>query len=123
MRLAATECASASPLQFAIPLSRLQFTAWCKKTLPLFEFPALAAAWQTDQPMHSQSANFEKFKLNSLNLAGFFSLHPVLRGPVLGCIKSTSWPQESSGLRHGFTQPRTDALQKICSKNCQLLKI
>ena len=53
------------------------YTAWCKKTLPLFEFPALAAAWQTDQPMHSQSANFGKFKLNSLNLAAFFSLHPV----------------------------------------------
>ena len=64
------------------PLRRLvdKFTAWCKKTLPLFEFPALAAAWQTDQPMHSQSANFGKFKLNSLNLAGFFSLHPVVCG-------------------------------------------
>ena len=37
----------------------------------------LAAAWQTDQPMHSQSANFGKFKLNSLNLAAFCSLHPV----------------------------------------------
>ena len=29
-------------------------------------------AWQTDQPMHSQSVNFGKFKLNSLNLAAFF---------------------------------------------------
>ena len=43
-----------------------------QKKIPLFESPALAAAWQTDQPMHSQSANFGKFKLTSLNLAVFF---------------------------------------------------
>ena len=43
-----------------------------QKKIPLFEFPALAVAWQTDQPMHSQSANFGNFKLNSLNLAAFF---------------------------------------------------
>ena len=43
-----------------------------QKKLPVFEFPALAAAWQTDQPMHSQSANYRKIKLNSLNLAAFF---------------------------------------------------
>ena len=51
-------------------------TVWCKKKLPLFEFPALAAAWQTDQPMHSQSASFGKFKFNSLNLAAFFFAPP-----------------------------------------------
>ena len=45
--------------------------------LPPFEFPDLTAAWQTDQPMHSQSANFRKFMLSSLNLAAFFSLNPV----------------------------------------------
>ena len=53
-----------------------KLTGWCKKTLPLFEFPALAAAWQTDQPMHSQSANFGKFKLNSLNLVAFLFAPP-----------------------------------------------
>ena len=59
-------------LFYSLKSPYIHITAWCKKTLPLFEFPALAAAWQTDQPMHSQSANFGKFKLNSLNLAGFF---------------------------------------------------
>ena len=52
--------------------------AGAKKTT-LFEFPALAAAGQTDQPMHSQSTNFGKFKLSSLNLAAFFPLNPVFR--------------------------------------------
>ena len=59
-------------------------TGWCIKSLPLFEFPALAAAWQTDQPMHSQSADFGKFNINSLNLAAFFSLHPVRLFRLLG---------------------------------------
>ena len=60
-------------------------TGLCKKYVPLFEFPALAAARQTDQSMHSKSANFGKVKLNSLNLALFLSLNPVdlFRGKVL----------------------------------------
>ena len=73
-----------------IKFTALRNTAWCKKTLPLFKFPALAAAWQTDQPMHSQSANFGKFKLNSLNLAAFFSLYPVVisnMGPTKMVLK------------------------------------
>ena len=40
----------------------------------MLEFPAVRAAWQTYQPMHSQYANFGKFKLNSLNL--FFFAKP-----------------------------------------------
>ena len=32
--------------------------------------------------MHSQSANFGKFKLNSLNVAAFFSLNPVFQVPL-----------------------------------------
>ena len=40
-----------------------------QKKVPLFEIPALL--------LHGKSANFGKFKLYSLNLAAFFSLHPV----------------------------------------------
>ena len=47
------------------------------KKVPLFEFPALAAARQTDQPKHNQSADSEKLKLNLLNLASFLLLKPV----------------------------------------------
>ena len=36
---------------------------------PLFKFPALAVAWQTGRPLHSQSA---KKELISLNLRNFF---------------------------------------------------
>ena len=38
----------------------------------MFEISCLSAARQLGQPMHSQSANFIKFKLNSQNLAGIF---------------------------------------------------
>ena len=41
-----------------------------QKTCPLFKFPTLAAAWQTDQPMHSQSAKMNIYKLISLNFSG-----------------------------------------------------
>ena len=47
--------------------------------VPLFENSRLSAARQLNQPMHSQSANFGKFKLNSLNLAPFILLSPVDR--------------------------------------------
>ena len=36
----------------------------------MFEISRLSAARQLGQPMHSQSANFGKFELNSRNLAG-----------------------------------------------------
>ena len=36
----------------------------------MFEISCLCAARQLDQPMHSQSTNFGKFKLHSLNLTG-----------------------------------------------------
>ena len=39
-----------------------------KRNVPPFENSRPSAAWQLGQPMHSQSANFGKFKLNSLNL-------------------------------------------------------
>ena len=39
-----------------------------------------SAARQLFQPMHSQSANFGKFKLNSHNLAGIILHHSVRRG-------------------------------------------
>ena len=41
------------------------------------EISGLSAARQHGQPMHSQSANFGKYKLNSLNLAPFLLLNPV----------------------------------------------
>ena len=58
------------------------------KKVPLIEFCALVAARQTDQPMHSQSAKFGKFKLNSLNLAPFLSLNPVHQGCTKRIVQS-----------------------------------
>ena len=53
-------------------------TGWCRKIVPLFEFPALAAAWQTDQPMHSQSAKTEHLQTYFTQLAEvLFMLNPV----------------------------------------------
>ena len=40
-------------------------TASCKRIVPLFENSRPSAASQLGQPMHNQSANFGKFKLNS----------------------------------------------------------
>ena len=39
----------------------------------MFEISRLSSARQLGQPMHSQSANFRKFKFNSLNLVGVIS--------------------------------------------------
>ena len=52
-----------------------------RKIIPacLFENSCPSAARQIGQPMHSQSANFGKFKLNSHNLAGIL-LHHSLNG-------------------------------------------
>ena len=44
----------------------------------MFEISRLSAAGQLGQPMHSQSANFGKSKLNSRNLAGIISHHSVV---------------------------------------------
>ena len=46
-----------------------------KKTVPLFEFPSLAAAWQTDQPMHSQSAKTEHLKTYVTQLTELFFVY------------------------------------------------
>ena len=56
---------------------RLTTTGSCKRNVPLFENSRPSAARQLGQPMHSQSTNFGKFKLNSLNLALFLLLDPV----------------------------------------------
>ena len=45
----------------------------------MFEISRLSAARQLGQPMHSQSDNFGKFKLNSHNLAGIFLHNLYLR--------------------------------------------
>ena len=45
----------------------------------MFEISRLSAARQLGQPMHSQSANFGKFMLNSQNLAGII-LHDSVKG-------------------------------------------
>ena len=42
----------------------------CANYSCMLEISRLSAAKQLGQPMHSQSANFGKFKLNSHNLAG-----------------------------------------------------
>ena len=52
----------------------------------MFEISRLSAGRQLGQPMHSQSANFGKFKLNSRNLAGI-----ILHGSVHGGM-TTSRP-------------------------------
>ena len=39
-------------------LRRLSSTG-CAKNCPLFEFPSFAAAWQSEQPVHSQSAKMK----------------------------------------------------------------
>ena len=52
-------------------------TGCCKRNVPLFENFRSSAARQLSQPMHSQSANFGKFKISSLNLAPFLLLNPV----------------------------------------------
>ena len=44
----------------------------------MFEISRLNAARQLGHPMHSQPANFGKFKLNSLNLAGIILHDSVL---------------------------------------------
>ena len=58
-------------------LQPLSHTGSCKRNVPLFENSRPSAARQLSQPMYSQSANFGKFKLNSLNLAPFLLLNPV----------------------------------------------
>ena len=42
------------------------------------KFPAIVAAWQTNQPKRSQPAKTKKiYELNSLNFTTFLLLHPV----------------------------------------------
>ena len=53
----------------------------------LLENSRLSAARELDQPMHSQSANFGKFKLNSRNLAGIILHHSA---SSLGVIEELS---------------------------------
>ena len=68
------------PLSFPHSLLRLQstwYTGSCKRNVPLFENSRPGAARQFGQPMPSQSGNFRKFNLNSLNLAPFLLLNPV----------------------------------------------
>ena len=51
----------------------------CEKIIPAcLKFPTLSAARQLGQPMHSQSANFGKFKLHCRNLAGIILHDSVL---------------------------------------------
>ena len=53
------------------------------------------AARQLCQPMHSQFANFIKFKLNSLNLAPFLLLNPVVSNSAsatLACFPANNEP-------------------------------
>ena len=50
-----------------------------KKYSCMFEISCLSAARQLGQPMHSQSANFGKFKLNSRNLGGIILHDSVLK--------------------------------------------
>ena len=45
----------------------------------LFENSRPSAARQLGQPVHSQSDNFGKFKLNSHNLAGIFLHHSITK--------------------------------------------
>ena len=45
--------------------------------IPMSSFPAVVAAWQTDQPMYCRSAKKKFYRLNSLNLAPFLLLDPV----------------------------------------------
>ena len=52
-------------------------TGLCKRNVPCFKIPAPSAARQSDLPWTAQSANFGKFRLNSLNLAPFLLLNPV----------------------------------------------
>ena len=63
--------------EFAHGMTRQDDTGSCKRSVPLFENSGPGAAREPGQPMHSQSANFGKFKLNSLNLAPFLFLNPV----------------------------------------------
>ena len=68
----------AHDIWYVVPYSENRCTGWCKRNVSLFENSRRSAARQLGHPMHSQSANFEKFKLNSLNLAPFLLLNPVL---------------------------------------------
>ena len=49
----------------------------CKINVPLFENSRQSPAMRICLPLHSKSANFGMFKLNSLNLAPFPLLNPV----------------------------------------------
>ena len=68
------------------------YTGSCKKIVLLFEFPALAAPRQTDQPMHSKSVKTEHLQAYCFQLTEVFFLDPVIRFPLLSCLgKSISW--------------------------------
>ena len=56
----------------------LRITGWCKRNVPCLKIPALTAATHLGLPWTAQSANFGKFHLNSLNLAPFLLLNPVM---------------------------------------------
>ena len=60
-----------------------------KINVPLFTFPVLAAAWQTDQPLHSQSAKMENLQIEFIQLSSLILLDLLFwaftirqRGPV-----------------------------------------
>ena len=77
-------------------LNRNTCTGSCDRKVP-FENSRPSTTRILGQPMHSQSANFGKFKLNSLNLASFLLLNPigVLRNEIFGSNR-LFWP--SGGL-------------------------
>ena len=49
-----------------------------QKYVPQFELHVLAAAWQTDQPMHSQSAKTEHIKTEFTQLSSFTHARPCI---------------------------------------------
>ena len=67
-----------------------------KKNVPLFENSRSIAARQIGQPMHRKSADFGKYKLNSLNLALFLFLNPVQLTPILNYIMGDWMCEEDS---------------------------
>ena len=63
----------------------------------MFEISRLSAARQLGQPMHSQSANFGKFELNSRNLAGIVLYDSVQH------LTPTPWPTDRPRPTNGQT--------------------